>query len=125
MPVVPGVLLLVVVLELVERLKVLQAQRAQEALLHFPGALEGGGITGGHGGGGGGMSSARRRDAKWEIVDVVHMSRGERPPQRRLHRTGDAPGTPEEQNEETLLNVYEKHRFKSITYPPPPVCNHQ
>lgn len=48
MSIVPRVLLLIVFLELVERLQVLQAQRAQEALLHLPCALEGGHVAGGH-----------------------------------------------------------------------------
>lgn len=48
MAVVPRVLLLVVFLELVEGLQVLEAQRAEESLLHFTCTLEGRWVTGGH-----------------------------------------------------------------------------
>ncbi len=90
MAVIPGVLLLIVVLELVERLKVFQAQRAQKALLHFTCSLEGGWITGGHDSG---QLRCRRRDARWEILASVHISRGVKPTPYQLHHATEKPGT--------------------------------
>lgn len=74
MAIVPWVLLFIVVLELVEWLKVLEAQRAKKALLHFARALKGWWITGGHDSG---VLRCWKGNAKREILVSTHMSRGE------------------------------------------------
>lgn len=70
MTLIPRVFFFIVFLKLVERLKVLQAQWAKKALLHFTRAFKRGWITGGH------DSSEQRRymeSARWEVTPLVHM----------------------------------------------------